>query len=852
MKYKNIVTLTAALIFAAVFWIDIHIPLGWAVWVLYMIPLLLLSQPDLPRKFLYAAAAINMILLYTGVLLAPPGISVKNAMFNRTSYIIIIWVISYFQNQKRMAFLGIFKSEERFRQLADSMPQIVWTTDSQGQVDYINRRWMEFSGLPEDKSLGQGWAELLHPDDREFAVEKWTRCSEKGEIYEINYRLRRYDGEYRWFLGRGVPSYDKQGNIVKWYGTSTDVHESKTTGEELEQQKYLLQLIMESLPVGVWIYDENGKITNGNKIAREIWKGIKYTPIEEYYEYKGWWADTGKLIKPEEWASARAIRHGESSIREVVEIECFDGSHKTIFNSSVPVYDSNKKIIGAVAVNEDITELKRIENALRLSQKRLQLAAEHFDFNFVIYDSDRRFLYVNSYGRKMSGKTIDEYIGKRDEDIFPPEDTCNYLSVLIRSVETKSTQKVEFTHNKTSLILTFVPILDESGNIYQLISIGYDITGLRNTENELKYQKSLLQRILETLPVGVFISDPDGRLMIINDLGNQIWGGEKYLNSGEHPEYKGWRLDTNERIEKDDWPMTRAIQKKEISLNEYIRIESFDKKNKIILADTVPVIDEQGKMLAAVSVVQDVTERKELELKLTETLNELQKSNKDLEQFAYIASHDLQEPVRMVHSFTQLLARNYGDKFDARASEYLGFISEGAKRMQLLIHDLLEYSRVTTRSKVFQRVNCGAVMQAVINNLQVGIEESHANISYCNLPTIIADEMQMMQLFQNLVGNAIKFCHGKNPEVSVQAMEHEDEWVFSISDNGIGIDPKYAGKIFVIFQRLHERSKYPGTGIGLSLCKKIVERHHGRIWFESEPGNGTTFYFTIPKHISKY
>lgn len=242
----------------------------------------------------------------------------------------------------------------------------------------------------------------------------------------------------------------------------------------------------------------------------------------------------------------------------------------------------------------------------------------------------------------------------------------------------------------------------------------------------------------------------------------------------------------------------------------------------------------------------------ELEARVLERTTDLKEananllySNQELEQFAYVASHDLQEPLRAVNSYAQLLARKYQGNLDAKADKYLGYIMEGATRMQQLINDLLEFSRVGTRGKELKLNDCEAVLSQVLDNLKVAIAQSQAVVTYDSLPTVMADETQLLQLFQNLISNAIKFCREEPPHIHISAVPGETEWVFSVRDNGIGMEPEYFDRIFVIFQRLHSRAEYPGTGIGLAVCKKIVERHGGRIWVESTLGVGTTFHFTL-------
>jgi light-regulated signal transduction histidine kinase (bacteriophytochrome) len=241
----------------------------------------------------------------------------------------------------------------------------------------------------------------------------------------------------------------------------------------------------------------------------------------------------------------------------------------------------------------------------------------------------------------------------------------------------------------------------------------------------------------------------------------------------------------------------------------------------------------------------ELDERRRAEHRMAQYADDLARSNAELEQFAYVASHDLQEPLRMVASFTQLLARRYRGKLDKDADEFIGFAVEGATRMQTLINDLLAYSRVGTRGKPLALTDSGAVLKMALDNLTRSVEESGATVAYGPLPTVWADEVQLTQLFQNLIANAIKFRGQGPPEIQILAAKQGSQWLFAVRDNGIGIAPEQQERIFSVFQRLHHRSEYPGTGIGLAICKKIVERHGGRLWVESRPGHGATFYFNL-------
>ncbi len=326
------------------------------------------------------------------------------------------------------------------------------------------------------------------------------------------------------------------------------------------------------------------------------------------------------------------------------------------------------------------------------------------------------------------------------------------------------------------------------------------------------------------------------------------------------------------------WQREEAIGKKLVSIiiPEVFKIQLEADIRKFFSTGTDPVVNRQIEVTAihrdahefpaelSISIlknergysfnafVRDITARKKAEEEIEKRAEDLARSNADLEQFAYVASHDLQEPLRMVGSYTQLLARKYKGKIDKDADEFIGFAVDGVKRMQQLINDLLEYSRVGTKKRTFTQFSLNQVIKNSLENLQVAIAESSATINVPdNLPQVQGDEVQLTQLFQNLIGNAVKFRGSNKPIIDISATIQNGAVLVRVGDNGIGIDPRFKEKIFVIFQRLHAAKEYAGTGIGLALCKKIVERHQGHIWVESELGQGTNFFFTLPREAGE-
>jgi PAS domain S-box-containing protein len=372
------------------------------------------------------------------------------------------------------------------------------------------------------------------------------------------------------------------------------------------------------------------------------------------------------------------------------------------------------------------------------------------------------------------------------------------------------------------------PIQTDDG-LFVLASV-VDITERRRAEARFR-------TVVESAPSGVVMIDRRGQIVLVNREVERLFGYSRTELLGEAIE----KL-VPERF-RDEHPTVRGgfignPQARPMGAGRDLFGRRKDGREIPVEIGLSPLRTDEGVFVLA-SVV-DITERKRAEL-------ELRRSNEELERFAYVASHDLQEPLRMVGSFVQLLGKRYKGKLDADADEFIGYALDGALRMQRLIEDLLAFSRVGTRGKPLVPTDANVVLAQSLGSLKLAIEEAGATVTSDPLPVVPADAGQLEQLFLNLVSNALKFRGSEPPRVHVSAAHDQRDWTFRVRDNGIGIDPQYFDRIFVIFQRLHGKGEYPGTGIGLAICKKIVERHGGRIWVESEPGHGATFCFTLPE-----
>jgi PAS domain S-box-containing protein len=369
-----------------------------------------------------------------------------------------------------------------------------------------------------------------------------------------------------------------------------------------------------------------------------------------------------------------------------------------------------------------------------------------------------------------------------------------------------------------------------------------DISARRHAEELLQESEKKYHGLYDSLKIGIARTDMAGKIIECNRAFLEMLGyGEEEI-----------RLLTYQQITPSKWHAIEEeiVRKRVLKLGyspeyekEYIR-----KDGSIVPVELRAwlIRDRTGGPVGMWAIVRDITELRQAKEELSHTMTDMQQSNKALEQFAYVASHDLKEPLRGISTLAQILEKRYKGRLDEEGDKFLAKISAEAIRMQQQIQELLALSQVGTRRIPFVTVDCQALVEQALASLNRAIEKSGARMTHDPMPHVTGDHSQLLQVFQNLAGNALKFCGEKSPEIHLGAKRRDDDWLFSVSDNGIGIEPKHFERIFVIFKRLHTREEYEGTGMGLSICQKIIERHGGRIWVESEPGKGSTFFFTIP------
>lgn len=501
-------------------------------------------------------------------------------------------------------------------------------------------------------------------------------------------------------------------------------------------------------------------------------------------------------------------------------------------------------LVGAVMHLRRTAE-QRAHDARRSRSRYLDLYENAPDMFLSVDIATGTILECNRAVSELLGYEREALIGRPLSDLYMDEERSRMAQLREEFRRTGELRHVEFQVRHRDgypidISANARSIRDEEGRVIQSHAVWRDITNLKQTQQALRRSEERLNRALGAARVGTWEWDIIPNRISWDDYMYPLYGipgGTVTAQNIVERIHPGDR----ERAERET---REALDHDETYDTEYRVVWPDDSVHHLSIRGSV-IRDSLGRAVRMVGVAWDITGRKRAELAQAAYASELARSNQELEMFAYVASHDLQEPLRMVASYTQLLARRYADALDDTAREFIDYAVQGATRMQQLINDLLTYSRVQTKGAPLEPVDANAALQEAIADLKLAIEDAGATVTSEPLPRVRADRSQVTQLFRNLVANAVKFRRDGRPEVRISATRTGLQVTFAVHDNGIGIEPGSEDKIFEVFQRLHTRTEYPGTGIGLALCKRIVERHGGRIWVESTPGQGSTFYFTL-------
>ncbi len=742
-----------------------------------------------------------------------------------------------------------------FEKLVTLSPDFVYVYQpAQQEITYSNWRICQQLGysVKEVREMGASlWANLAHPDDLPVISRNYAHLpkSNSRRIVETEYRLRHKNGEWRWFKGREIVfQRAENGDALAIMGVAADITEKRKMTGTLANRERLLHTVVESSPYGMAMINKSGEI---RLVNLQLEKDFGYARDE----ILGQSIET--LISPQARERYIDLRNQYLQCPYFpalgVDMNILgmrkNGSTFPIEVILNPITLEDETVILCTIL--DVTEQKRIEKALREREVFLESIFKGTEVATFVIDvtpeRDFQFVELNPAHERLTGLTTAFIRGKKPEDLVPvipvevvAQIRANYQRCLDAGKSIQYEEMIPFDGRETWWLTRLTPIKDEAGQVYRIVGSAISITELKQIQVALKESEQRLEMALAGAELGTWDWNVQTGYVIFNQRWAEMLG---YSVEEVDPHVSAWE----KMLHPEDVPHTMAALNAHFNGETPVyeseqRLKTKSGEWKWIL-DRGKVFewDQTGKPLRMCGTHLDITERKIAEEQIRQYAAKLEAINQELEEFSYVASHDLREPLRTINSYCELLQEDLGDNISADAREDLAFITDAARRMDFLIKDLLELSRAGRTEARMEMVDLNKCLEQVTSDLKTVIEETNGIIKWEPLPVVCADAGQISRVFLNLLNNGLKFRGEKTPEIKIKAQKNGPRWEISVTDNGIGIEKAYWEQIFQPFKRLHSKADYEGNGIGLAICRKIVERHGGKMTVKSEPGKGSTF-----------
>lgn len=744
------------------------------------------------------------------------------------------------------------ESEQKFRSLVENLNVGVYrnTVDPEGYFIQVNSALARMFGYDSSHKIMDIKVIDLYMDPQQRIL-FLQDLKQEGSVISREILLKKKDKTPIWVSVSAKAHYNEDGSIEWIDGMIEDINNRKNAEKILLKSEKRYRSIVENISDGFCIHDLEGNIQDCN---------------ENFAMMMGFTIDEMMGTNLDEFSSAEMMYVKNNLMEELKNtgIIEFDADFKEK-DGTIRYYNIKSNIVsreGRGRVHSflrDVTKRREMEEVLHESentaQKRLREIEAIYNsapIGLCVLDRNLRFVRINDRMAEINGFSTKEHIGKTIQEIIP--DLAEQGEAAAKEIFERKNNVVgrEFsgiTPAQPGVLRTWIeewyPLKDSSHQIIGINVAALEITEIKKAEKALKKSEEKLRLAIEGAGAGMWLWDLE------NDMIE--WTNEYKHIFGVNPVPDTSFSNILNVVHPDDQEKVKDAIQKTLQFGEDFKIEmrTIWQDGTVHWAYSLGKLlyDPHGKPKEIIGIAINTTSGRIAEQELQETLKQLKRSNAELEQFAYVASHDLQEPLRMITSFLQLLQRRYEHQLDSDAHEFIQFAVDGATRMQEMVNDLLAYSRIERKTGKFEDVNTEDILKQITFDSRLLIEENNADISYDNLPVVRADYPQMVQVFQNLLSNSIKYNDQERPKIHISAEKRDNDWVFKVEDNGIGIDPKHGERVFKIFQRLHARDEYDGTGIGLAIVKRIIERHGGVIWYDSQPGQGSTFYFNIPGDV---
>lgn len=738
-------------------------------------------------------------------------------------------------------------SETQFRLLTDAMSQIVWVMQSDGRYTWFNQRWLDYTGLSMEESLGRGLTGLVHPDDELRVSRVLAQALLSDDPCEIEYRLRRTDGVYRWMLCRALPQRDATGQTAQWLGTLTDIDELKQAAELLEKDIFMTRIAGRVARLGGWTIDLPERVLTWsveNCLIHDVPAG--YTPTLE--EGIGYFLPEHRPL---------VIQHVEACAKHGTPYEFVlpkmtaKGRRIWVRSLGEAVRDASGEIVRIQGAFQDITEQKAAQEHTRALETQLATTLESITDGFCLIDKDWKFTFLNSQAERMLQRSRADLLGKLLWQEFP--------ATMANAIERESRQAVE--QQRTTRFETFYQPLETWFDIHVYptetgIAVYFqDITQRRQEHAQLQLLETAVSRLNDMVVIteSEAFGDAGPRIVFVNDAFERHTGYSRHEVIGNTS-----RLLWGPKTQHAELDRIRAAMEKWERVRSEVVVYTKAGRELWLEIDLTPITDETGRYTHWVAVERDVTERRqqqqeilglnsELEDRVLLRTAQLATANRELESFAYSVSHDLRSPLNTIHGFSQLLSKIDAEHISEKGKHYLNRIGVGVMQMGELIEGLLTLAHLSREQLKFEDVDLSALARRMEDDCREREPGRQVQVTVQEGLIAQGDPRLLSAVLQNLLANAWKFT-SKQPQAHIEvgsAQGAEGATIFFVRDNGAGFDMAFTHKLFGTFERLHSPGDFPGTGIGLATVKRVVERHGGQVWAEGKPNGGATFFFTL-------
>jgi PAS domain S-box-containing protein len=788
-------------------------------------------------------------------------------------FFVVTLLVSWLAKKSHDSEHELISLTEELHVILNNTADGIIAEDAKGRLIFVNKAAANLMELPlADQISGQQVNALDAPVNvsanqgkiSAFLDDQQHKLLQAGQnVSSMLFSRNQETGEEHLIKVNATPVFDERKNVRRIISIFRDVSDEI----KVDEQRARLASLVEHSEDVIISKSLNGLITSWNPAAERLYG----------YSHSEAIGQSISLIIPEEILDQELqimdkIGQGETAFYHETQRIAKSGKVIDVALTLSPIRDWTGAITGYSSIARDITLRRQLAKVQEDNALFLRKILDTLPIMVGVMTPDGVLIEANQMALAVSNVDLSEVLNKPLADASWLATITESREWIVNSVKEAGQGNVcrddlqVRTADGKNLTVDFIitPMYDDKGRVTHLIPAGVDITERQSREQQietlserLQAQTVRLNNIIANIPGIVFEGRgalPDGiqEITFVSSyvetlLGYppDVWRNSDFFETIVHP--KDFKM-------VQQWMNGVYISRKTGRLE--FRCITQDEQVVLVECHQDVITDDNGHPIGICGVIMDITQRKRVESSLASYVEELRQSNQELEQFAYVASHDLQEPLRMVTSYLQLIEQRYHDKLDADGKEFMDYAVDGAVRMKTLIGDLLAYSQVQRNKAEFAPVNMQDVVQRVLRDLKLVIEDSGAEVTYDPMPEIVANKGQMAQILQNLLTNALKFQSDEAPKIHIGAERKGHGWLFSVKDNGIGIEPEHQERIFVIFQRLHARDRYSGTGIGLAICRKIAEKHGGQIWLESQLGEGTTFYFTIsdrkPEKADRY